>query len=176
MTIKVYKDFLNKDLHNHLFSLIQSRNFGWHQDKFVTAHSVKHKQDDTQFCHYLCDASSAPSNFLEEFNPLFDKLDVQILQRAKLNLTLPEDEIRILGGFHHDYYRDAELKQPLKELKIALYYFNTTDGQTLIEENKTIKKIDCEENSLVTFSNTLQHTANTHTNKKFRYVLNINYI
>jgi len=178
LTIKVYKNFLDNQTHKELFDLIQSTKFDWYQVKCVQPPLIT---KDTQFCHWLLAlgldyAIVAPSNFYKVFKPLFKQLDITILHRAKLNLTVRQDELRILGGFHNDFYRDKEQTQPIEELKVAIYYFNTTNGQTLIKENGKIKKIDCEANSLVTFSNTLEHTGMTHTDEQFRYVLNLNYI
>jgi len=170
--IKVYKNFLDKQTHKELFDLIQSKEFGWYFNSLDTI--------DTQFCHWLLEvgykSTYTPSNFYKFFQPLFNHLDIQILLRAKLNLSVKQDKLRILGGFHNDFYRDKEQTQPIEELKVSIYYFNTTNGQTLIKENGKIKKIDCEANSLVTFSNTLEHVAMTHTDEQFRYVLNLNYI
>lgn len=173
MSIETYKNFLTIQEHKELFNLITSPNFAWHQIKCLSPPLVS---NDIQFCHWLKDVNSNPSTFLQHFKTIFDKLDVHILHRAKLNLTIQDKEIRILGGYHHDVYRDYEHTQPLKELKIALYYFNNTNGQTYIKKDNNINKIDCEANSLVTFSNNLEHTGTTHTDTKFRYVLNINYI
>ena len=171
--IRVYKNFLDKQTHKELFDLIQSKEFGWYFNSLDTI--------DTQLCHWLLAlgydyAVTAPSDFYKLFKPLFKQLDIKILHRAKLNLTVRQDKLRILGGFHNDCYTDEEHTQPIEELKVSIYYFNTTNGQTLIKENGKIKKIDCEANSLVTFSNTLEHTAMTHTDEQFRYVLNLNYI
>ena len=113
--------------------------------------------------------------------PLFNTLNIQMYHRIKLNLTLKEEEEIMLGSYHHDYMgnvnaNDYSVTAPLKELKIAIYYFNETNGETLIKENGKIKKIKCEENKLVTFSNTLEHVGMSHTDTQFRYILNINYI
>ena len=38
-----------------------------------------------------------------------------------------------------------------------------------------VKEIECEANTVVIFPNTFEHTGTTHTDKPFRYVLNLNY-
>mgnify|MGYP001483304170 CR=1 FL=1 len=167
--IKVYKNFLAKELHNNLFSLIKSDNCGWFHSKTLQ----KSKEDDIQLCHSLYHSHNVASDYFESFKPLFDKLNVKIFHRVKLNLTCRDTENKVKGGYHHDlYWKD----KPLEELKIAIYYFNTTNGKTLIKENNKIREIDCVENSLVTFPNTLEHTGTVQTDVPYRYVLNINYI
>ena len=49
---------------------------------------------------------------------------------------------------------------------------NTNDGKTLFENNKEVNSVA---NRIVIFANSLKHTGTTHTNNKYRIVLNINY-
>ena len=167
--INVKKNFLSKEIHKDLFSVIQSDEFAW----FHTKTLQKQKTNDIQFCHSLYHSNNVASNYFNTLKPLFDKLNVKIFHRVKLNVSFKDNEKRILGGYHHDLYWN---NKPLEELKVAIYYFNTTNGKTLIKENNKIKEIDCVENTLITFPNTLEHTGTTHTDVPFRYVLNVNYI
>ena len=167
--INVKKNFLSKEIHKDLFSVIKSDEFAW----FHTKTLQKQKTNDIQFCHSLYHSNNVASNYFNTLKPLFDKLNVKIFHRVKLNVSFKDNEKRILGGYHHDLYWN---NKPLEELKVAIYYFNTTNGKTLIKENNKIKEIDCVENTLITFPNTLEHTGTTHTDVPFRYVLNVNYI
>lgn len=167
--INIQKNFLDTALHSTLFNLIKGDDFGWYHTKTLQTQ----KTNDIQFCHSLYNNNNVASNYFEIFKPLFDKLEVKIFHRVKLNLTCKDTEKRILGGYHHDFYWK---EKPVEELKIAIYYFNTTNGKTLIKENNEIREIDCVENTLITFPNTLEHTGMTHTDEPFRYVLNVNYI
>ena len=61
--------------------------------------------------------------------------------------------------------------------KLEDYYaFLNPHAKTLIEENGNTIEVESEANSMVVFPNTLRHTGTTHTDKEFRYVLNINYL
>ena len=49
---------------------------------------------------------------------------------------------------------------------------NTNDGKTIFENQK---EVDSLSNRIVIFGNSLKHAGTTHTNSKYRIVLNINY-
>tara|TARA_A100001035_G_scaffold193860_1_gene155029 strand:- start:263 stop:769 length:507 start_codon:yes stop_codon:yes gene_type:complete len=167
--INVEKNFLSKDIHNALLNLIKCDDFAWFQTKTLK----DLKNNDIQFCHSLYNNNNVASKYFDAFQPLFQKIGIKIFHRVKLNLTFRDTENKIKGGYHHDFYWK---EKPVQELKIAIYYFNTTNGKTLIKENNNIKEIECVENTLLRFPNTLEHTGTTHTDTPFRYVLNINYI
>ena len=167
--IDIQTNFLEKEYHKILFNLIKSDDFAWFHSKTLK----NSKADDIQLCHSLYHSHNVASQYFDNFQPLFDKLKIKIFHRVKINLTCKDTNNKLKGGYHHDlYWKD----KPLEELKIAIYYFNTTNGKTLIKENNKIKEIDCVENTLVKFSNKLEHTGTTQTDVPFRYVLNINYI
>lgn len=168
--IQVHKNFLDKIVHQGIFEEIKSDRFPYYQSG-----SIQKNKNDFHFSHILFNNNQGIiSNSYKFFSPIFEKLDVKVMVRAKLNLNVKESFKRIIGGYHYDF--SDENKVPLKEIKVAIYYFNTTNGETLIKENNKEKKIECLENSLVTFPNTLEHTGTSHTDTNFRYVLNINYI
>tara|TARA_R110000803_G_scaffold46487_1_gene97567 strand:- start:88 stop:600 length:513 start_codon:yes stop_codon:yes gene_type:complete len=170
MAIKIYNNFLDAETHANLYATVQSIDIPWYKNVVVQPPLIT---EDVQFVHELYANHNVISNFYNTFTPIFDKLNVQLFHRVKLNLTLKQEEKRILGGYHTDWNVNGA---PFKELKIAIYYFNTTNGETVIKENGKINTVNCVENSLVTFSNKLEHTAMTHTDTSFRYVLNINYV
>ena len=170
MATKIHNNFLDSETHKQLYETVQAIDIPWYKNPVVQPPLIT---EDVQFVHELYAHHNVISNYYDTFTPILDKLDVHLLHRVKLNLTVKHHKKRILGGYHIDYHVDGV---PLKELKIAIYYFNTTNGDTLIKENGKINTVNCVENSLVTFSNELEHTGMTHTDTSFRYVLNINYV
>ena len=82
--------------------------------------------------------------------------------RAKLNLN-PYSSILSEGFFHTD----------ISNCTTAIFYLNTNDGYTLF---KSGKKVSSKENRLIIFDSNLEHTGTNTTNKKFRAVLNLNYV
>ena len=56
--------------------------------------------------------------------------------------------------------------------KGAIYYINTNDGMTLLQNNIEINSI---ENRLLLFDSSIEHASTSTTNEKARINININY-
>lgn len=165
--ITTQKNFLPKELHSYLFNLIKSAEFPWYQTPPLTDDKV-----DVQFGHSLYFNHGKASDWFDEFIPIFNQIGISAFNRIKLNLNCRQTEKRIVGGYHCDFIVGD--KAP-KHFTTSIYYFNDTNGETLVKEKGKIKKIPCVANSLVTFPNDYLHTGTTHTDDSFRYILNLNY-
>ena len=62
--INVKKNFLSKEIHKDLFSVIQSDEFAW----FHTKTLQKQKTNDIQFCHSLYHSNNVASNYFNTLN------------------------------------------------------------------------------------------------------------
>jgi len=171
--VKVYNDYLNKDEHKKILDVLDSDGIAWYKSSVVVDKSGDNKGVDCQLVHSVYEANNVQSEWWDLFVPLYKKLNILIFHRIKINCSFKKNKLKMLGDYHYDYQPNNVV---LKEMKIAIYYVNTTNGQTFIKEDGKIIKIDCKANSLVTFPNTLEHTGSTHTDKDFRYVVNFNYI
>ena len=94
--------------------------------------------------------------------PLFDKMDMDVHFRVKINLNPKAHKV-----FEHGYHIDIPTPS-----KTAIFYLNTNDGYTAFE---TGEKVESVANRLVVFDSHIKHTGTTCTNQKARLVLNINY-
>lgn len=168
MTIKVIKNVLTESTHKNILSVVQADDVCWYKGQVLDSNTK-----DYQFSHTLYLDHNVTSTLFDTFKPLFRELQIVAFHRLRLNCNIRQTENRILGGFHIDI--GDEKKQPHANLTTAIYYLNTTDGKTLIKENNKVKEIECEANSVIIFPNTFEHTGTTHTDKQFRYVLNLNY-
>jgi len=125
--------------------------------KFVSRH---------QFVHAFLDDygldSSGGSKFIHEMGKL---LNAKKLYRCKLNYGMRTFEPTI-GGWHNDYTNIEDWPN----LKIALFYLNTNNGYTILEDGTKIESI---ENRLAIFDNTVIHTDCSQTDIEGRLVLNI---
>ena len=65
--INVKKNFLSKEIHKDLFSVIQSDEFAW----FHTKTLQKQKTNDIQFCHSLYHSNNVASNY---FNNTYESI------------------------------------------------------------------------------------------------------
>lgn len=119
-----------------------------------------------QFVHAFLDDygldSSGGSKFIHEMGKL---LNAKKLYRCKLNYGMRTVEPTI-GGWHNDYTKIKEWPN----LKIALFYLNTNNGYTILEDGTKIESI---ENRLAIFDNTVIHTDCSQTDTEGRLVLNI---
>ena len=80
--------------------------------------------------------------------PIIDKLcGADRISRLKVNSVIKQSEHK-LHGWHRD--------QPKDDIKIAIYYLNTTNGYTLLEDGTQIASVA---NRLVKFSNNMLHTC-----------------
>ena len=56
--------------------------------------------------------------------------------------------------------------------KTAIYYVNSNDGYTKFETGEIVESVG---NRLVIFDGRTKHCGSTHTNQKYRIVINFNY-
>ena len=103
------------------------------------------------------------TTFYECLIPLFDKMDIDVHFRLKINLNPKAHKV-----FEHGYHIDITIPS-----KTAIFYLNTNNGYTAFE---TGEKVESVANRLVIFDSHIKHTGTTCTNQKARLVLNINYI
>jgi len=129
-----------------------------------------------QFTHTLV-AEGENRNLHQAFAGLVSQIciaaDVEnpILYRVKLNLLprQPYTEEEVERCFHQDY-------PELKNLKSIIYYFDDSDGDTVIKgEDGKESRVTPKANSLVMFDSQLYHRATPPTKSKCRVVLNIVY-
>ena len=163
--MEVFKDFLNKEEFKQLSNNINSINFDW----YFTADAIQYKQDSPnlynfQFFHYFYFEHKPRSSFPIVKN-LIDKLNPRSIIRIKANLQTSAHKI-IEQGMHTDLI-------DTKNLKTAVYYLNTNNGYTRLEDEK---KIYSEQNKIVIFDAGIKHTGTTCTDKQTRVVININYL
>lgn len=157
--MKIINNFLPKIAFDFLNERLLDKHFAWyHQNS-----KVSDEDNEEQFTHlFYSDVTkySGKENLLE---PVFDKLNVKELIKAKINLTFKEDIIRPF-----QYHIDIDYTQ----CNTAILYLNTNNGKTLFKDGQEVESVA---NRMVIFPSKLEHTGTTHTDKKYRIVLNINY-
>tara|TARA_R100000458_G_C8273469_1_gene248365 strand:+ start:2646 stop:3125 length:480 start_codon:yes stop_codon:yes gene_type:complete len=157
--IKVIDNFLPEIFFNFFKEQILNRDFPWyHQNS-----KVSDNDNEEQFTHLFYSKSKKQSDKVELIKPILKQLFVKEVIKAKLNLTLKEDIIRPF-----EYHTDIDYTK----CNTAILYINTNNGKTLFKDKGDVESI---ENRLVIFPSDLLHTGTTHTDKKYRIVLNINY-
>ncbi len=186
--VTIIDDFLEPGLHNWMCQgIIEERNFPWYfqpstvsepdetPQNLVATDYPKYIGIQSSFNHLMyidsrLNGEGIWGNCSYLLDPLIDKLGGRDkISRLKINTVVKQPE-HILQGWHRDQPLDApELDN--HGLKIAIYYLNTTNGYTLLEDGTKVSSVA---NRLVKFDNIL-HTCVTQTDEYRRVTVNINY-
>jgi|TARA_R110000823_G_scaffold199783_4_gene330862 hypothetical protein len=115
------------------------------------------------FIHSLYNNGITDSHHIKVLEPLFNKLKVKRLTRAKVNLFLPTSKL---------HYFDTHIDSTLPGNRAAILYINSCDGGTFMEEKTLIKS---KRNRLLKFKSNIPHCSTSCTNSRYRMLININY-
>jgi len=137
-----------------------SDNFGWYWCDVVK--EPNNPSQNKQFVHTFF-AGQVNSNYFSLLSPILEKLEIDTLLKAKINLT-PKTNTVYEHGFHTD------IKEP--DVLTAIYYLNTNNGYTAFRDGGKIESIA---NRVVVFDGSTEHSGTTCTDADSRLVLNINY-
>jgi hypothetical protein len=136
--------------------------------KEVTKYEKLGPYEDKLFQHIFL-LKAYQSNYIQALVPLLDAIDPLAFCRIVANFTLPQKENR-RSLFHVD--GDKEENPSSESMTTSIFYMNTTNGPTLLEDGT---EIECRANRLVTYSNETQHAAVLCTDQPYRVVINLNY-
>jgi hypothetical protein len=159
--IQTVDNFLEKSNFDFLFDLISSCSFPYFLQKKL---NINQEDDinDCYFTHTLFFTNTVNSEYYKFFIPLFEKIKIKSLIRAKINFY-PKGEKLIIHTPHTDY--DFEHKG-------FILSFNTCDGFTILNDNTKIESIS---NRALFFDPSKSHSSTNCTNSIGRFNININY-
>lgn len=162
--MKIIDNAINEADFSNLKNLLIGPDFPW----FFANQKVQEnsKPYNYQFVHVFFRNNSINSSFFEKLNVFNHILNCHTIIRIKANLTTPYKKV-----LPFEYHTDIPLLDK-QNYKTAIYYLNTTNGPSLFENGE---KVECVENRLVIFNGNLAHTGTTHTDSKYRVVINFNY-
>ena len=158
--ICVKDNFLDTKQFNKIKEVFFSKDIPWSFGKVVP--DLESSVSDIDNFQFSC-TILPESPFYECLIPLFDKMNMEVHFRVKINLNPKAYKV-----FEHGYHIDIPTPS-----KTAIFYLNTNNGYTAFE---TGEKVESVENRLVVFDSHIKHTGTSCTNEKVRMVLNINYI
>ena len=159
MKYKTIDNFLHIDIFKKLKFFLMSEETPWYFKEHMT------KNDNFFFNHCFYNSNKPQSHVFEEFIiPILLKLKCNALIEARANLMLKKN-ICYQSKFHID--------RPFN-CKTAIFYINTNNGYTVLDENKKIK-IKCIENRMLMFDSEILHAAFSQTDEERRIVINFNY-
>ncbi len=164
---KIIDNFLDKDIFLNIKNIMEGNNFNWFLNKNITFTDSKQENlNGSYFTHmffidvedrFLC------SNYFNLIVPILTKINMKKLIRVKGNIYLKTQKKE-----HHLKHTDYSFDH-----MGAIYYINTNDGHTILENNIEIDSI---ENRLLIFNPSLPHSSTSTTNSKFRININFNFL
>lgn len=162
--IKIDKDFLNKEQFNELKNIITSDSFPWFYQYKMT--KTKNNNEKSYFSHIFYKDYSPNSSFYYITENCLKHLNVKSLIGIRANLNLILDK-----KYFSNWHTDQNFK-----CKTSLFYINDNNGYTEIkDDNDKIIKINCKENTMITFDSYHSHRLVSQTNTEKRIAINFNY-
>jgi len=169
MNVNIKDSLLPEDTFSRIANTIMSGEFPWFYTPSVTMQE-KATLMDYQFFHPVYIQDQIVSNYFQLLGPLFEAINAFSIFGCKVNCNPYSGDTIHEHGMHQDV---RDLPNGLR-INTAVFYLNTNNGYTLVKS--TNEKIESVANRLVTFDSEEYHTGSTTTDKKARYVVNINYI
>mgnify|MGYP003138720949 CR=1 FL=1 len=181
------KNIIKKETIEEINNIVSSEIFNWNlydEGYTKTKHlgtgfekklNKKYKSTDTfQLVHVLYKSNTRQKSmhypyFYELFKQIVNKMikrDVELL-RMKENLLFKKEN-KTINNFHIDDNKDLNFKT-------AIYYIDDTDGDTVIYDNKKLKRIKPEAGKVLLFDGDLYHASSNPTKNNLRKVVNINF-
>jgi len=147
-------------------NFLEYSTFPWYYSTSKVSPYESFHLNNYQFAHMFYSEYSVKSDSFQIILPIVKYLNPESLVRIKANL-MPRTEFRHV----FDYHTDTKIKSSGR--KTAIYYVNSNNGVTILEDGTEIESI---ENRLVIFDQKISHTGTTCTDEKVRCLINFNYI
>ena len=161
MQYEVIDNYLPREEFEKIRDVMMSADFPWFYSSYVT-YSDENVDSALYFTHSFYKDGFINSSFFELLLPLTSKLNAKAMIRIKGNLY-PNIGKTMENLRHKDYNF---------EHKGAIYYINTNNGPTVLEDGT---KIDAVENRILFFEASKEHNSTYCTDQKTRVNININY-
>jgi 2OG-Fe(II) oxygenase superfamily len=166
---EIINNFLPRNEFLSIRDQILNENFPWLLfNKNNHGETLCEERFNFQLVHIFYQSPTTISKYIDILNPLFSRINHQLLLRAKANITTCSEKIQVYG-YH------ADVPDNLANIsKTAIFYLNTNDGYTIFEDDQ--QKIHSLENRIVIFDSNQKHSGTNCTDQKYRAVINLNFI
>ena len=165
--IKIIDNFLPENDFKEIQENILSPYFPWYFNNNVAYTDSEIDENDHlhnyQLVHGLYKNWRPTSNQIDKIDKLVYKINPAAIIRIKANLN-PVTDKRIVHGMHYDV---------ITPCRTGIFYINNNNGITVFEDGTEIESVA---NRFINFPNHMMHSGSTCTDKKARFVININYI
>jgi hypothetical protein len=158
LNYKVIDNFLEEKTHKDIQNILMSTDFPWYFQKSMTG------KDTSFFSHLIFKEHLVMSPFYKLMSPFLIKMECKALSEIRLNLTINK-YVQESSDWHVDRFYKCFT---------SIFYVNTNNGYTLIDENKKIK-IESKENRMLIFDSQIKHKAILQTDIERRISINFNF-
>ena len=166
LNYKIIDNFLDKEIfYKFQKEIFNIENIPWFYRNSQTEEAFNDEDDVGYFS--LCFFNNLHNDFNKfDFflNKIYEKLNCKALIQSVAVLVLKQKEIKKIY-FHTDY--------PFK-CNTAIFYMNTNNGATILDEKEKIK-IDSIENRMLIFDSQIKHCRIPQSDTRSRIIININY-
>ena len=157
---EVKDNFLPEKEYINIYTLLTDEYFPWYFNNYKTLSDTK-ELFEYQFTHTFYNKYAISSDNFKYLKPILKKLNYLSLIRIKANLNPITQEL-----IKYKSHKDQDF-----ECKVAIYYLNTNNGYTMLED----KKVESKANRMVLFDSSIFHYGTNSTNCNNRMVINFNY-
>jgi hypothetical protein len=161
MQYEVIDNYLSQENFERIRNVMMGADFPWFYNPNVTF-AGKSFDKTMYFTHNFYKNYLVNSNFYDLLLPLISKIDPKAMIRVKGNMYPNVGSL-----LRHERHVDYDFKH-----KGAIYYLNTNNGHTVLEDGT---KIDSVENRILLFDAFKKHNSTHCTDQKVRVNININY-
>tara|TARA_E500000305_G_scaffold92174_1_gene80130 strand:- start:2845 stop:3330 length:486 start_codon:yes stop_codon:yes gene_type:complete len=160
MDYKIKDNFLSKEENNYLYKTLTNNYFPWF---YVDCIGKPYDNKRFYFTHMFMLEEQINSEFYKDIEKtIISKLDYNKIYRVKANCFVKEPK-----NFKSEKHVDEDFDH-----KVLIYYLNTNNGHTLLEDKV---KIDSINNRALFFNGSIKHSAVSQTDTKIRLNINITY-
>ena len=156
MDYKIIDNFLTKEQNKLIEKTLSANTFPWYY-----VDGIIENDDHYHLNHSFMLAGKVNSDYFSIIEPLLKKIKYKNILRIRSNLTLKH-----VKKITYSKHRDDHVPH-----KVLLYYVNTTNAGTFLEN----KKIQCKKNRAVIFNGNIWHSPIAQTDTKTRIVINVTY-
>ena len=159
---EVIDDFIPEHTNDYIFKVLSGKSFPWFiSDKIIHGFDAHW---NSQYYHMLYEnRKHYKSDFYSLVDTIIGKLDPAVILRVKVNSTAYQQNV-----IEFPFHTDTDFKS-----KTCVYYVNDNNGYTYFEDGS---KVYSKARRLLRFDSNLKHSGTTHSDTRYRFVININYI
>jgi uncharacterized protein with LGFP repeats len=172
MSLKVYDNFLEKDVFDNIYSEMSSIYFPWYYNDYMVRTEEDRVDGDIKFSfhnycftHKFYHNNTTQSPFWHLMEPIIQKINPSAILRIKANLNM-STPVKIDSGYHTDYLFENSTA------KTAVLYMNTNNGATKFQDGSEIESVA---NRFVEFDIGDFHSGISSTDTKNRMLINFCY-